>query len=79
MKRFATILTAAALIVGSANIALASRPDPEITRAAPEVVEVPAGQVKSSKELHQLGLKPDDIIEVTKIPAGPRDTRRGRG
>ncbi len=79
MKRFATILTAAALIAGSANIALASRPDPEITRAAPEVVDVPAAQVKSSKERHQLGLKRDDNVEVTKVPVGPRDTRGGRG
>ncbi|NPD13766.1 hypothetical protein HOY34_00945 [Xinfangfangia sp. D13-10-4-6] len=79
MKRFAIIATAAALVAGSANLALASLPDPVITRAAPEIVEAPAAHIKSGKELHQLGLKRTDPVSVTKIPVGERDTRGGRG
>ncbi|MBJ2149975.1 hypothetical protein [Paracoccus sp. IB05] len=79
MKRFATIATAAALIAASSQFALAALPAPEITRAAPEIVEVPAAQIKSSKEMHQLGLERSTPVEVTKIPAGPRDTSKGRG
>ncbi len=79
MKRFTTIATAAALIAASTQFALAARPAPEITRTSPEVVEVPAAQVKSNKERHQLGLERHAPVEVTKIPAGPADTSKGRG
>ncbi|WP_112308941.1 hypothetical protein [Pseudogemmobacter bohemicus] len=79
MKRFATIATAAAVIAASTQFSLAALPAPEITRAAPEIIEVPAAQVKSSKERHQLGLERTTPVEVTKIPAGPRDTSKGRG
>lgn len=77
MTRFATILTAAALIAGTAQVALAERPDPISVVPFGSQTEVQAGSMFSARDLARVNLKADDTISLTVAPAGEVGSSRG--
>ena len=65
MKNFVYALAALSLTAGGAMAASSS----EFTTAAKpaQTVEVPAGDVMTSRELAQAGLKSDDLVTITRV------------
>ena len=65
MKNFAYALVALSLTAGGAMAASSS----EFTtpKAPAETVQVPAGDVMTTRELSQAGLKADDLVTITRI------------
>lgn len=78
MTRFATILTAAAVLAGSAQLALAERAEVNVVETRGTVLQVPAGTQMTSKELHRAGLTADDLVSVTILPEGVPSADIGR-
>jgi len=65
MKNFAYALVALSLTAGGAMAASSS----EFTtpKAPAETVQVPAGDVMTTRELSQAGLKADDLVTITRV------------
>ncbi len=70
MTRFATILTAAAVLAGSAQLALAERHVVYTDPTQGTQVEVLAGDVLSNKDLIRAGKSAGDVMTVTLLPEG---------
>ncbi|MBE2277052.1 MAG: hypothetical protein IAE87_12250 [Rhodobacteraceae bacterium] len=70
MTRFATILTAAAVLAGSAQLALAERHVVFTNPTQGTQVEVVAGDVLSNKELIRAGKSAGEVMTVTLLPEG---------
>lgn len=69
MTRFASLLTAAALIAGSTTAALADHAKYNFPDTYGTQVEVRAGDVLSTKDLFRNRLNADDTISLTVAPA----------
>ena len=65
MKNFAYALVALSLTAGGAMAASSS--DFTTPKAPAQTVEVPAGDVMTTRELSQAGLKADDLVTITRI------------
>ncbi len=70
MTRFATLLTAAAVLAGSATVALAEREIAPAHVTTGTAANVEAGAILTSKELANRGLTATDTLAVTILPAG---------
>ena len=77
MTRFATILTAAAVLAGSTQLAFAERHETNLNATRGTEVQVPAGSFMNTKDMLRAGVTADELVSVTLLPVGAPSADHG--